>query len=96
MMYSNVEATFRNLKKKEMFKAVYLFIITIFYMNISNNLVFLVVIAFAIHFIVNTDWNNADWSDWGVIVLYSICLISFIFYIVTTVMLKRSNINNQK
>lgn len=64
-------------------------------MKITNFFVFLVVITIAIRFIMNTDWKNADWSDWGVIVLYSICLISFIFYIVTAVMLKRSNSNNQ-
>lgn len=49
----------------------------------------MVVLSFAIYFIVNTNWDKATWSDWGLVILSGICLILFIFNIITSIMLKR-------
>lgn len=49
----------------------------------------MVVLSFAIYFFVNTNWDNATWSDWGLVILFGICLILFIFNIITSLLLKK-------
>lgn len=58
-------------------------------MKIQKFIPFMVVLSFAIYFFVNTNWDKATWSDWGLVILSGICLILFIFNIITSIMLKR-------
>lgn len=60
-------------------------------MKFQNLVLFFAVLSFAINFFINTNWDGATWSDWGLVVLFGISVVLFIFNMITSFLLKKTN-----